>query len=137
MSADIEIPLSHLTYTDENILVIRQKIEKFKINIQYQLQNGKCFIKHMRADVVLRVYNHKKTNVVTSFISEFVINRIDYDGVNPFKKEEIYKANSLDKSGTSFQNEFWLNQNGLVPTREEEVIINSLDKKSLLNSEQR
>jgi hypothetical protein len=130
MSADIEIPPSYLTYTDENILGIHVKVEKFKMNIQYQLQNGKCFIKHMKVDVVQRAYNHKKTNVVTSFISEFVINRIDYDTIKPFKKEEIFKGNSLYKSGTSFQNEFWVNQNGLVPTKEEDFIINSLDKKS-------
>lgn len=126
--ADIEIPSSHLPYTDENVIVVRQKIEKFKLNIQYQTLNEKCFIKHMRADLTLRAYNRKKTNVVHSFVSEFVINRIDVDNISQFKSEELFKKNSLQKSKTNFQNEFWSNQSGLVATQEEELIISNLDK---------
>lgn len=126
--ADIEIPSSHLPYTDENVIVVRQKIEKFKLNIQYQTLNEKCFIKHMRADLTLRAYNRKKTNVIHSFVSEFVINRIDVDNISQFKSEELFKKNSLQKSKTNFQNEFWSNQSGLVATQEEELIISNLDK---------
>jgi hypothetical protein len=114
--ADIEIPSSHLPYTDESVIVVRQKIEKFRLNIQYQISNEKCFIKHMRA------------NVTHSFVSEFVINQIDFDNISPFKKEELFKKNSLQKSKTKFQNEFWFNQGGLVATPDEESIINNLNK---------
>ncbi|MCE2896107.1 MAG: hypothetical protein LW721_16875 [Flammeovirgaceae bacterium] len=126
--ADIEIPSSHLPYTDESVIVVRQKIEKFRLNIQYQISNEKCFIKHMRADVTLRAYNKKSTNVTHSFVSEFVINQIDFDNISPFKKEELFKKNSLQKSKTKFQNEFWFNQGGLVATPDEESIINNLNK---------
>lgn len=126
--ADIEIPSSHLPYTDENVIVVRQKIEKFRLNIQYQISNEKCFIKHMRADLTLRAYNKKRTNVIHSFVSEFVIYKIDFDNISQFKKEELFKKSSLSKSKTNFQNEFWFNQSGLVATPEEESIINSLDK---------
>ena len=126
--ADIEIPSSHLPYTDENALVARIKIEKFRLNIQYQISNEKCFIKHMRADVTLRVHNKKRTIVVNSFVSEFVINKIDFDNISQFKKEELFKRNSLQKSKTKFQNEFWFKQGGLVATPEEESIINNLSK---------
>lgn len=126
--ADIEIPSSHLPYTDESVIVVRQKIEKFRLNIQYQISNGKCFIKHMRADVTLRAYNKKNTNVIHSFVSEFVINKIDIENISQFKKEELFKKSSLQKSKTKFQNEFWFNQGGLVATPDEETIINNLDK---------
>jgi hypothetical protein len=82
----------------------------------------------MRADVTLRAYNKKSTNVTHSFVSEFVINQIDFDNISPFKKEELFKKNSLQKSKTKFQNEFWFNQGGLVATPDEESIINNLNK---------
>jgi CarboxypepD_reg-like domain len=126
--ADIEIPSSHLPYTDESALVVRIKIEKFRLNIQYQISNEKCFIKHMRADVTLRAYNKKRTIVINSFVSEFVINKIDFDNISQFKKEELFKKSSLQKNKTKFQNEFWFNQSGLVATSEEESIINNLNK---------
>lgn len=126
--ADIEIPSSHLPYTDQSALVVRQKIEKFRLSIQYQISIEKCFIKHMRADVTLRAYNKKTTNVIHSFVSEFVISKIDFENISPFKKEELFKKSSLQKSKTKVQNEFWFGQNGLVATPEEEFIINSLDK---------
>lgn len=127
--AEIEIPSSHLPYTEENILVIRMKMEKFKLTIQYQISEEKCFIKHMRADLTLRTFNKKSTNVAHSFVSEFVINKIDFKNVSPFKKDELYKKNSLQKSKTKFQNEFWANQNGLVATHEEDSVINNLDNR--------
>jgi hypothetical protein len=126
--ADIEIPASHLMYTEENILLIRMRVEKLHLQIHYQVTNDKCFIKHIRADLSLRTYNKKKTNVVHSFVSEFVTNQIDFDKVIHFKKEDVFKKNSLQKGKTLFTNEFWAKQSGLVATPEEEAILRNLDQ---------
>ncbi|WP_461632629.1 carboxypeptidase-like regulatory domain-containing protein [Labilibaculum euxinus] len=124
---EMHLPASHAQYAKSvNVLVVKAQITDRKMRIIYKENNGIYSLFYISRDFSMHFWNNKKVDERMRFLSDLIVTDIQ---VGQIVEEKIksYKHKSLYKRGNQFDTKFWLSNNSLLLTNEEERIIKTSD----------
>ena len=117
------LPVSQAQYAKIiNILIAKVQITDRKIKIIYKENNGIYSLFYISRDFTMHFWNKKKIDETITFLSDLIVTDIQVGKLEE-KKRKSYKHKSLYKRGNQYDTEFWLSNNSLMLTDEEERII--------------
>lgn len=120
---EFNLPTSHAQYSKiSNILVLKVQTTDRKIRVIYKENNGIYSLFYISRDFTFHFWNKKKIDETIRFLSDLIVTDIQVGKVEE-KKMKSYKHKSLYKRGNQFDTKFWLSNNSLMLTDEEEKII--------------
>ena len=131
-SVKFTIPENRKPYTREvNAIVARVKILQNDGYIIYSKTNqNEIYPSFLRISYDLKIWNKKKINQVSSFITDINIYDIPADQ-SAIDKSLQFNKKSIYKQGTDYQSEYWIDKSLIGLTSEEkEIIENSKNWKS-------
>ena len=111
-----------------NFLIIKAQLEDVVYNSAYKVVDGKYMLSYSSRDGSVHIWNKKRFNDVLKFKSDLVVT--GYSGTVPdLARDDKYKEKSLYENGNNYSDKFWLKNNSIVLTSQEEQIIKSLENK--------
>ncbi|MBL4559556.1 MAG: hypothetical protein JKX79_01090 [Labilibaculum sp.] len=124
---EIHLPASHAQYAKTvNILVAKAQTIDRKMRIIYKENNSIYSLFYISRDFSMHFWNNKKVDGRIRFLSDLIVTDIQVGQIEEEEKRERYKHKSLYKRGNQFSTKFWLSNNSLLLTDEEEKIIKGL-----------
>lgn len=127
---EIYLPVSHAQYAKTvNILVAKAQTTDRKMKIIYKENNGVYSLFYISRDLSMHFWNKKKIDETIRFLSDLIVTDIRVGKIEE-KKIKSYKYKSLYKRGNQFKTKFWLSNNSLMLTDEEEKIIQNANRKN-------
>lgn len=124
---EIHLPASHAQYAKTvNILVAKAQTIDRKMRIIYKENNSIYSLFYISRDFSMHFWNNKKVDGRIRFLSDLIVTDIQVGEIEEEEKRERYKHKSLYKRGNQFKTKFWLSNNSLLLTDEEEKIIKGL-----------
>lgn len=109
-----------------NLLLLRFSVADVKFKAAYKMSGNNYVLSYNNRYVKLKAWNKKHATVVESrsdmLITDFEKDALTYDKKAIFKKKHLYEKPS------SFTDKFWLKNNAIVLTADEEQIISNLEK---------
>lgn len=124
---EIHLPASHAQYAKTvNILVAKAQTIDRKMRIIYKENNSIYSLFYISRDFSMHFWNNKKVDGRIRFLSDLIVTDIQVGQIEEEEKIERYKHKSLYKRGNKFSTKFWLSNNSLLLTDEEEKIIKGL-----------
>lgn len=129
LSVRFSIPEHRQANTKEvNAIVARLKLLENKGYFIYsRTGDGKIYTSFLRMTYDLKIWNKKKINQVSSFITDINVYEIPVDQ-SQISKSLQFNKKSIYKQGTSFQSEYWSDKSLLGLTSEEKRIIENASK---------
>jgi hypothetical protein len=123
------LPASHAQYAKiTNLVVIKGQTTDRKMRFSYKENNGIYSLFYFSLDFSIHLWNKKKINKNYRFLSDLIVTDIQVGKIED-KKIKRYKHKSLYKRGNQFKTKFWLSNNSLMLTNEEESIIKNANQK--------
>ncbi|PCH68301.1 MAG: hypothetical protein COC06_09820 [Bacteroidales bacterium] len=123
---EIYLPASHVQYAKiVNVLIIKGQTIDRNMRVVYKENNGIYSLFYISRDFAMHFWNKKKIDGTIRFLSDLIVTDIQVGKVEE-KKIKSYKHKSLYKRGNQFKTKFWLSNNSLLLTDEEEKIIKGL-----------
>jgi hypothetical protein len=117
------LPVSQAQYAKTiNILIVKAQLTDRKMKIIYKENNGIYSLFYISRDFTMHFWNKKKIDETIRFLSDLIVTDIQVGKIED-KKIKRYKHKSLYKRGNQYDTEFWLSNNSLMLTDEEERII--------------
>ena len=120
---------SHTKYVKEiNLLVARLSLLNIKMKATYKMVNNNYLLSYNNRYLEFKVWT-KKHSIVSESKSDLIVTdfiKEDYT----YNKKEVYDKKYLFKKPSQYKDKFWLKNNAIVLTAEEEKIIDDLEKES-------
>lgn len=109
-----------------NFLIIKAQIDDLAYNSGFKIVDGKYMLSYSSRDGSIHIWNKKRFNDVVKFKSDLVVTGFS-GNVPDLGRKEKYKEKSLYENGNNYTEKFWLKNNSIVLTQQEEQIIKSLE----------
>lgn len=109
-----------------NLIIIKAQLEDVVYNSAYKIVDGKYMLSYSSRDGSIHIWNKKRFNDVLKFKSDLVVTGFNAN-VPDLARNEKYKEKSLYENGNNYSEKFWLKNNSIVLTQQEEQIIKSLE----------
>lgn len=122
------IPEERIEHTKEvNAIVARIKVLQNEGYFVYvKNDEGKIYPSFLRLSYDLKIWNKKKINQISSFITDINVYHLPTDQF-PIDKSRRFTKKSIYKHGTDFQSNYWQEQNLFNLTEEEKDIIQNME----------
>lgn len=125
LEVEYYIPDSHIGFSKEaNVLILKAKILGEKMRIVFSDTPSKYSPAYLLKEVSVRIWN-KNIDEKFLFLSDVVVTNVSNDAKAPEEKLR-YKKKSLYKREEPPKTQFWLSNNSLRLTKEQEEIIASM-----------
>ncbi len=124
---EYRIPASHIQFTKEaNVLILKAKLLGDRMKIVFTDDGDHYCPAYLLKEVNVRVWN-KNIDDTFVFLSDVIVTDMITETEVPEEKLR-YKKKSLYKREKPTKTQFWLGNNSLQLTKEQEKIINSMEK---------
>jgi hypothetical protein len=110
-----------------NLIIGKARLESFTYQSAFKVVDGQYMLSHSalfgnmhvwnNSGKINNVYRVKSDMVVTNFTSNFA----------EFNKKDKFKEKSLYEAGTNYKDKFWLTNNSIQLTPEEEAIVKEIE----------
>jgi hypothetical protein len=129
LDIDIAMAESHKKYIKErNFIVMKASLLDQVYKSSFKIVNDQYMLYFSLRDISMNIRNKKSVNENFKFRSDLIVTSYTTDVVK-FNKKEKYKEKSLYENGNKYTEKFWLKNNSIVLTAEEENILKSLEDK--------
>lgn len=120
---------SHKKYIRErNFLIIKGSLTDVVYRSRFKIVGDRYLLSLSVRDMSMNIRNKRTINEDFKFRSDLIVTNFTTDVVK-FNKKERYKEKSLYENGTKYTEKFWVGNNSIVLTAEEESILKSLENK--------
>jgi hypothetical protein len=120
---------SHKQYIKErNFLIIRASLEDIVYKSSFKTVDDKYLLSYSSRYGIIHIRNKKTYNDDLMFKSDLIVTNFSSD-LTSFNKKEKYRDKALYERGNKYTENFWLKNNSIVLTAQEEQIIKSLENK--------
>jgi hypothetical protein len=126
LSIDIHMAPSHKKYSKlRNFLIVKARLDDISYKSFYKITGDNYMLSYscIGGDVYLK--NKKKYDDHIIFKSDLLVTNFSND-LSSFDKKEKYKEKGLYQRGNKYTDKFWLQNNAIQLTAQEEDIIKSL-----------
>lgn len=124
---DSELPAAMLPYSQEiNLLIIKAKVVSYTAHQEFHQVAGQLYPGLARLQVGIAL-SGASGKFRLDFVSVFAATGVAAVATSPFPKSELYNG-SLYKKGTNYQHPYWLENNIVLASKEEEAVIALLAK---------
>ncbi|MFM9989142.1 carboxypeptidase-like regulatory domain-containing protein [Flavobacterium sp.] len=130
--SDLEIASdqANIQYTRViNILIIKASMLDLKLKSSFKVSNGNYLLSFTTRKGKIKIWNKKKYNEVIEYKSDLVVTDYKKDDFN-YNKKSVYNDKSLYERGNHYTDKFWLKNNSMVLTDEEQQVITRLEQES-------
>jgi hypothetical protein len=130
--SDLEIASdqANIQYTRViNILIIKASMLDLKLKSSFKVSNGNYLLSFTTRKGKIKIWNKKKYNEVIEYKSDLVVTDYKKDDLN-YNKKSVYNDKSLYERGNHYTDKFWLKNNSMVLTDEEQQVITRLEQES-------
>ena len=125
---DIDFPDVNRKFKERNFLIARVTFMENTLRSGYKLTGNNYILAYSNSYRKLRItIKKRKYDKTIESKSDLVVTDLEKDDLS-YQKALVYKERDLYKSGNKFSDKFWLKNNSLVLTRDEEKIISDLEK---------
>ncbi|MNK33932.1 hypothetical protein D3C87_524310 [compost metagenome] len=129
LNVDLSMADSHKKYIKErNFLIIKASLEDMVYKSAFKFVDGKYLLSFSSRFGTIHIRNKKTYNDNLTFKSDLIVTNFTSD-LSSFNKKERYKDKALYDRGSNYTEDFWLKNNSLLLTKEEEQIIKKLENK--------
>jgi hypothetical protein len=128
---DIKFSISenHYQFTNvTNVLLFKVSVLDSKFHASYKVVNSNYVLSFNNKYAKIKVWNKKRNDIMESY-SDLIVTNFIKEEMN-YSKKDIYTKNRLYDKPSNYKENFWLNNNAIVLTNEEEKIIASLENAS-------
>lgn len=112
---------------NHNIILARYAYEDVTVKTVFSDTDNNYNLSYGYISGIIRIWNKNYDNSY-KFTSDIVITGVS-DNYDSFKTKDKYKERSLYERGSNYTDKFWLSNNSIVLTDEEEQIIQTLQNK--------
>ena len=130
--SDLEIASdqANIQYTKViNILIIKASLLDLKLKSSFKVSNGNYLLSFTSRKGKLKIWNKKKYNEIIEYKSDLVVTDYKKDDLT-YNKKSVYNDRSLYERGNQYTDKFWLKNNSMVLTDEEQQVITRLEQES-------
>jgi hypothetical protein len=130
--SDLEIASdqANIQYTKViNILIIKASVLDLKLKSSFKVSNGNYLLSFTTRKGKIKIWNKKKYNEVIEYKSDLVVTDYKKDDLT-YNKKSVYNDKSLYERGNHYTDKFWLKNNSMVLTDEEQQVITRLEQES-------
>ena len=130
--SDLEIASdqANIQYTKViNILIIKASLLDLKLKSSFKVSNGNYLLSFTSRKGKLKIWNKKKYNEIIEYKSDLVVTDYKKDDLT-YNKKAVYNDRSLYERGNQYTDKFWLKNNSMVLTDEEQQVITRLEQES-------
>jgi hypothetical protein len=128
LNIDAKMAPSHVQYAKQhNVVLARYIINDLNYKIAFKEAHGQYLLSYGYIYGSLHIWNKNYDNTY-KFTSDVIVTNFTTD-TSKFDKAEKYRQNSLYENGNHYTEKFWLKNNSIVLTNEEEQVIKSLQNK--------
>lgn len=129
LNVDLSMAESHKKYIKErNFLIIKASLEDMEYKSAFKIVDDKYLLSFSSRNGTVHIRNKKTYNDDLTFKSDLIVTNFTLD-LSSFNKKERYKDKALYDRGSNYTENFWLKNNSLLLTKEEERIIKSIENK--------
>ncbi|MEO8234094.1 MAG: carboxypeptidase-like regulatory domain-containing protein [Flavobacterium sp.] len=128
--SDLEIASdqANIQYTKViNILIIKASVLDLKLKSSFKVSNGNYLLSFTTRKGKIKIWNKKKYNEVIEYKSDLVVTDYKKDDLT-YSKKSVYNDKSLYERGNHYTDKFWLKNNSMVLTDEEQQVITKLEQ---------
>lgn len=127
LSVDVHMASSHKKYSKlRNFLIVKARLDDITYKSFFKItDNGGYMLSYScrSGDVYLKNKKRYDDNII--FKSDLIVTNFSSD-LSSFNSKEKYREKGLYQRGNNFSEEFWLSNNSILLTDEEEEIIRSM-----------
>ena len=130
--SDLEIASdqANIQYTKViNILIIKASVLDLKLKSSFKVSNGNYLLSFTSRKGKIKIWNKKKYNEIIEYKSDLVVTDYKKDDLT-YNKKSVYNDRSLYERGNQYTDKFWLKNNSMVLTDEEQQVITRLEQES-------
>lgn len=130
--SDLEIASdqANIQYTKViNILIIKASLLDLKLKSSFKVSNGNYLLSFTSRKGKIKIWNKKKYNEIIEYKSDLVVTDYKKDDLT-YNKKSVYNDRSLYERGNQYTDKFWLKNNSMVLTDEEQQVITRLEQES-------
>ncbi|RWW98859.1 carboxypeptidase-like regulatory domain-containing protein [Flavobacterium cerinum] len=129
LNVDLSMAESHKKYIKErNFLIIKASLEDMEYKSAFKIVDDKYLLSFSSRNGTVHIRNKRTYNDNITFKSDLIVTNFTSD-LSSFNKKERYKDKALYDHGSNYTENFWLKNNSLLLTKEEERIIKSIENK--------
>ena len=126
LSIDLHMANSHKKYSKlRNFLIVKARLDDIAYKSLFKITNDSYMLSYSMVGGNVYLKNKKKYDDNIIFKSDLIVTNFSKD-LSSFNKKEKYTDKGLYQRGTKFTDKFWLNNNSILLTAEEEEIIKSI-----------
>lgn len=118
---------SHKKYIKEkNFVIFKGSLTDVVYRSRFKIVGDKYLLSLSVRDISMNIRNKRSINENFKFRSDLIVTNFTTDPVK-FNKKERYKEKSLYENGSKYTGKFWVGNNSILLTEEEENILKSLE----------
>lgn len=126
LNVDVRMVPSLMQYKKErNLLIAKVCFENLVYKCSFKEINDNYLLSYSSVVGGIRIFNKKRSNTY-SYNSDLIVTNFSTDNTK-FTTPEKYKFRSLYERGSIYKEKYWLSNNSIVLTEEEEKIIQELN----------
>jgi hypothetical protein len=119
---------SHAQYADEiNLLIAKVTFLDAKLKTSYKMVGNNYVLSFNNRSNKIRIRTKKAYDETIESRSDLIVTNFGIDDLS-YNKNDVYKEKDLYSRGNKYTDKFWLKNNSIVLTAEEEQVIAALEK---------
>lgn len=131
LEIDVDVNPGPKNYRERNFLIARVTFMNNSIKAGYKLVGNNYILSYSNRYSKLRItMQKKKIDKTIESKSDIIVTNLRVDDLS-YDKKRVYKEKDLYKNGNNYSDKFWLKNNSMVLTADEQQIINKLEKETV------
>jgi len=130
LDIDVDVTPGPKNYRERNILIARVTFMNRSIKTGYKMVGNNYILAYSNLYTKLRItMQKKKIDKTIESKSDIIVTNLRVDDLS-YDKKRVYKEKDLYKNGNNYSDKFWLKNNSMVLTADEQQIIDKLEKET-------